>query len=626
MKISLPRLLPLFLPLFLLLWLLPACAELPGLPPSGRPAGTAVTDESLFQAAEADYHRQAYGLAYQSYAQHLQLYPKGPHAFEARLREAELVEFKGDWQGALGIYQGILARQPEPSVALRARYGIGQAYYKLGQYQQAAQILDSLTAAADLPRSLWFSTQALLAEIALKQDNIPGAYSRLRLAAQDLGSGDQEWFEDLKTRVVEAASLEDLESLANLYRDNPLSAALVLRLARLSQQAGQTGKAEKWLKLLQERYPDSPEAKAGQALLAAGPGGKVTLGCLLPLSGDLSNIGFRVQRGMELAARQVPVDLIFKDTPNDPETVSQLVQGLAQDPRVLAILGPLSAGIAQPAAAAAQDAGVPLVALSQKADLTQTGNLIFHAFLIPRQQTQALVRRGAEMGLGRFAILYPDSAYGRAFLQAYQEELAAAGLGLAAQEVYAPGTQDFAQALANLKQALPAQAPETAAAMALFIPDDAAAVSAIAGQMAKSPLPRVQLLGTNLLHNPEITPEQSAALEGVWFSDAFFAGDPDPAVQAFVAAYQQKYGEAPDYLAAQGYLMVRLFGRLARSGGPLSRADLAAKLQSLKAASNLPWFRGFNRQGEEEAFIYLLTFQNGQVQMLPPPAASPASP
>src|SRR5208337_2030045 len=164
-----------------------------------------------------------------------------------------------------------------------------------------------------------------------------------------------------------------------------------------------------------------------------------------------------------------------------------------------------------------------------------------------------------------------------------------------------------------------------AAPTALFIPDDAAAVSAIAGQMAKSPLPRVQLLGTNLLHNPEITPEQSAALEGVWFSDAFFAGDPDPAVQAFVAAYQQKYGEAPDYLAAQGYLMVRLFGRLARSGGPLSRADLSAKLQSLKATSNLPWFRGFNRQGEEEAFIYLLTFQNGRVQMLPPPAASPAS-
>ena len=613
------------LPLFLLLWLLPACAELPGLPPSGRGVETVVTDESLFQAAEADYHRQAYGRAYQSYAQYLERYPGGPHAAEARLREAELLGLKGDWQGSLGLYQDILARQPEPGVALKARYGIGRAYFKLGQYQQAAQTLDSLTAVGDLPRSLWFSTQALLTEIALKQGNIPDAYSRLRLAAQDLPSGDQEWFEDLKTRVVEAASPEDLESLADLYRDSPLSAALVLRLARLCQQAGQSGETQKWVKLLQERYPGSLEAKAGQGLLAEGPGGKVTLGCLLPLSGELSNIGFRVQRGMELAAREARVDLIFKDTPNDPETVSQQVQGLAQDPRVLAILGPLSAGIAQPAAAAAQDAGVPLVALSQKADLTQTGNLVFHAFLIPRQQARALVRRGTEMGLRRFAILYPDSAYGRAFLEAFQKELAAAGLGLAAQEMYTPGTQDFTQELTSLKEALSAQGPETVPATALFIPDDVMAVSAIAGQLAESPLAGVQLLGTNLLHNPGITPEQAAALKGVWFSDAFFEGDPNPAVQAFVGNYRQKYGETPDYLAAQGYLLVRLFGRLAKSGGPLSRADLASKLSSLKADPDLPWFRGFNRQGEEEAAIYLLTFQDGRVQMLPPPAPAPAS-
>ena len=238
-----------------------------------------VTDESLFQAAEADYHRQAYGRAYQSYAQYLERYPKGPHAAEARLREAELLGLKGDWQGSLGLYQGILARQPEPSVALKARYGIGRAYYKLGQYQQAAQTLDSLTAVGDLPRSLWFSTQALLAEIALKQGNIPDAYSRLRLAAQDLPSGDQEWFEDLKTRVVEAASPEDLESLADLYRDSPLSAALVLRLARLCQQAGQSGETQKWVETFAGALPRQPGSQgwprpAGwQALAAKSPWG-----------------------------------------------------------------------------------------------------------------------------------------------------------------------------------------------------------------------------------------------------------------------------------------------------------------------------------------------------------------
>lgn len=608
--------------LFLVLALLPACVQLPGVSSSGQAMKTADAAESLFRAAEADYGRQAYRQAYQSYAQYLKRYPSGPRADAARLREAELLGIQDDWQGSLTYYQAILARQPEPDVALKARYGIGQAYFKLGRYRQAAQTLDSLTAVGDLPRSLWFSAQALQAEIALKQGDVGAAFSRLRLAGQDLASGDQEWFDDLKGRVVKAASPEDLERLASMYRDSPLSAALVLRLARLSKQAGQIGQTRKWIKVLQERYPDTAEATAGQRLLA---GLKITLGCLLPLSGELSDIGSRVQRGMELAAGQAKVDLLFKDTQDDPGAATQQVRELAQDPRVLAILGPLTSGTAQAAAIAAQDAGVPLVALSQKGGLTRTGNLIFQAFLTPRQQVRDLVRGAVGLGIRRFAILYPDSAYGRTFLQVFQEELATAGFESAPQKAYTPGTQDFSQVLKTLKENLPSQATATGEATALFIPDDAGVVAAIAGQLANSPLKGVQILGTNLLHNPAIPPEQLTALQGVWFPDAFFAGDSDPAVQAFVATYQQQYGETPDYLAAQGYLAVRLFGMLSKSGEPLSRADLALRLQSLRAFSDLPWFRGFNPQREERTAIYLLTIREGQVQMVASRTASPGS-
>ena len=158
----------------------------------------------------------------------------------------------------------------------------------------------------------------------------------------------------------------------------------------------------------------------------------------------MGNVGFRVQRGMELAARQAPVKLVFKDTQNDPGTAAQQVQELAQDPQVLAIMGPLTSSVAQAAADAAQNSGMPLLALSQKADITQTGNLIFQAFLTPRQQVRALVRGAMGMAIQRYAILYPDSAYGRTFLQIFQEELAAAGLELASPGVVSlrhPGLQ-----------------------------------------------------------------------------------------------------------------------------------------------------------------------------------------
>jgi ABC-type branched-subunit amino acid transport system substrate-binding protein len=603
--------------LFLIMVLLPACATLPP-PPS--PRQVEVTDAALFQTAEANYRRQAYRQAYQQYTDYLTRYPEGRRAMEARLRAAAILGLLGDWTGSLRRYQEILARQPGPEVAQQAHYGLGRAYFKLGEYPQASQVLNNLTAASDLPRSLWFSTQALLAEIALKQRQIPQAFARLRLAAQDLASGDSEWFEDLKTRLLEVATVSELEQLAALYRDDPLSAALLLRLCRLSQDAGQSGEAHKWAATLKERFPTSPEAAAVDRLLA---GGKVVMGCLLPLSGQLSAIGFRVQRGMELAAKGSPVKLVFRDAGPEPAAAAGVVRELSEDENVLAILGPLSSSAAQSAAESAQAASIPLIALAQKDGLTQIGPWIFRAFLTPRQQVRALVRQAMAMGIKRFAVLYPDSSYGRTFSQKFLDEVASQGGEPVAQVFYSPGSQDFGPTLASLAEGIK-PAPEGApASLALFIPDDAPTVAAIAGSLAGTPLKGTQVLGTNLLHPRSLTETQPTALQGIIFSDGFFAGDPNPAVQKFITAYRQQYGEEADYLAAQGYVVMSLMTRVAETSQALSRTALPQQLLTLKSVPDLPWFKGFNDQREEDTEVYLLTMTGGGIQMVPP--APPAS-
>jgi branched-chain amino acid transport system substrate-binding protein len=606
--------------LFLFMVMLPACAGMQF--PSQAPAPKEVkpTETGLFQKAENSYHQLAYRQAYQQYSYYLELYPQGSRAMEARLREADILGLLGDWQGSLSHYQRLLARQPNPDISLKARYGIGRAYFKLGDNQQASQVLDNLTA-TDMPRSLWFSTQALLAEIALKQGNVPQAFNRLRLAAQDLTSGDPEWFEDLKTRLLEQATTPELEQLAALYRDNPLSAALLLRLARQAQEAGRTDEAGKWLETLKERFPASAETAAAERLLA---GNKVELGCLLPLSGQLSSIGFRVQRGMELAAKKAPVKLVFKDTGANPETGASLTRELVQNANVLAVVGPLSSAVAQSAAEAAQASSLPLIALSQKDGLTQTGAWIFQAFLTPRQQVRSLVGYAAGKGIKRFAILSPDSSYGRAFLQNFQEEVSAQGGEVAAQASYSPGSQEFAPTLTALAESLKPAPEGTPQATALFLPDDAATVAAIAAGLNATPLKGSLLMGTNLLNNPQIAAPQQAALQGVVFPEAFFAGDSNPEVQKFIAAYRQQYGTEPDYLATQGYVVIRLLARLAESRQALSRTSLPQQLLALRAVPSLPWFKGFNDRREEEAALYLLTFAGGGIQIVP--AASGTEP
>jgi branched-chain amino acid transport system substrate-binding protein len=581
-------------------------------PPSFETKG-----DSLFQEAETNFNRQDYRQAWQAYAAYLRRYPQGPHANRALLREAELLGIFGNWQGSLAKYQGILNRGTGGDTALEARYGIGRAYFKLGRYEAAEGALQSLTA-SPLPGSLRFSTNALLTEIALKKGQVESAFMYLRLAAQHLAAGDQEWFSYLQTRVVEQASPAELEHLANLYRDSPLTAPLLLRLARLAQEQKHPAEARQWLQALKERFPESREAQTAKDLISSRP----IIGCLLPLSGHFARYGLRVKQGMELAAQGSPLELKFLDCSNNPYQTTRSVQKLSQDPGVLALLGPLTSGDAQAAAQAAQDSGIPLIALSQKQNLTEGRPLIFQVFLTPRLQVRALLRYTlGERGLKRYAVFSPDSAYGRAMARVFSEEVVAQGGILVTQAVYPPGTRDFTLALSPLLTAFQHGTEGVASFGALFIPDDAVTVAAIAGQTAQSPLGKVQLLGTNLAKPRQNSPGTTQALEGILFPDAFFNNDPNPAVQNFVAAYRQHYGTEPDYLAAQGYMVVRLVRHLLEGQTPVTRKDLPQKLMSLRDIPNLPWFKGFAPDRQAELALYILTIKNGRVEMATSPAA-----
>jgi branched-chain amino acid transport system substrate-binding protein len=421
---------------------------MPLLPPA-PPAAMEERGEGLFFEAEDLYHRQEYRRALKTYEEYLLRRPQGAKARQARLREAEILGLLGDWHGALIKYQALLQRDLDADTALKARYGVGRANFKLGRFHQAQEVLESLTA-LELPGSLRFSTHALLAEIALKKGEVEAAFARLRLAGRDAAAGDQEWFDDLQARVVEQATPAQLEQLADLYRDSPLTAPLLLRLARLAQEQGREAEARKWLETLKSRFPDSKEARTAEASLAAA---RPVLGCLVPLSGEYAEFGKHLEQGLTLGAQGTRFELAIRNCPNDPAAAARLVQELAQDPRVVAVLGPLTSGDAPAAAQAAQAAGLPLIALSQKADLTSTGPLVFQIFLTPRLQVRALLDYALRQGLTRFALLAPESPYGRTWSRMFQEELAARGGILTAQATYAPEAEDLAEVLTSLLEA-----------------------------------------------------------------------------------------------------------------------------------------------------------------------------
>ena len=193
---------------------------------------------------------------------------------------------------------------------------------------------------------------------------------------------------------------------------------------------------------------------------------------------------------------------------------------------------------------------------------------------------------------------------------------------LVTRAAYPPDTRDFTLALSPLLTAFQPGTEGPSAFEALFIPDDANTVAAISAQAAEHPLKKVQLLGTNLAKPREGSTGVAQALEGILFPDAFFINDPDPGVQAFVAAYRQRYKTEPDYLAAQGYMAVRLLAQLLENQSKMSREELPHKLMALRSLPNLPWFQGFAPDRQAELALYILTIRNGRVEMVTSPAAS----
>jgi branched-chain amino acid transport system substrate-binding protein len=240
--------------------------------------------------------------------------------------------------------------------------------------------------------------------------------------------------------------------------------------------------------------------------------------------------------------------------------------------------------------------------------------MVFQMSLTAWPQVQRLVSYVTNLGLTRFASFAPNSSYGHTYTKLFQEELSTRGGVLVAQEIYPPGTRDFTFALSPLLTGFQPGTEGSPTFDALFIPDDAPTVAAILRQIADQPLRRVHMLGTNLVRPATAQRELVANLEGVLFTDAFFAGDPDPGVQSFVAAFRQRYGVEPDYLTAQGFIVVRLIIKVLEADPYVTRAELPRRLQALASIPELPWFLGFTPDRQAELALYLLTIKDGRVQ------------
>jgi branched-chain amino acid transport system substrate-binding protein len=121
-------------------------------------------------------------------------------------------------------------------------------------------------------------------------------------------------------------------------------------------------------------------------------------------------------------------------------------------------------------------------------------------------------------------------------------------------ETYTTGDRDFSAQLTKIKAAAPA---------IIFLPAYYNDVGLVAQQARRQGI-TVPMVGSDAWSSPELIKLSEGAVEGAYFANHYAADIATPTAQKFIATYQQKYGMAPDDVAALTYDAVGLLAQALR--------------------------------------------------------------
>jgi ABC-type branched-subunit amino acid transport system substrate-binding protein len=391
-------------------------------------------------------------------------------------------------------------------------------------------------------------------------------------------------------RVEEIVAAANPDLLGRVFdelpdRRGPSIAAVGSRLVLVLEQTGDISGAERM------RHNVTPvraalglprtitEAEVGAA--TATPGDPGLLGAVLPLGSKEENrIAEYAAAGLGLAAGAPDgkgVTAIETRAAVDRPASAEAVEQLARQ-NVIAIVGPIKGSSVDVAAARAEALAVPLLSLATNADQRTTGRFVFHVRHSPDARARALAQRALSRGIKTFAVLAPETEYGKGTSKAFADAVRKGGGKIEVTVFYPADTKSFAGHAAKLKSSWDA----------VFVADEAQKLALIAPALAATgnlpralPFPKKVLGGRPVLLlslaeglDARYVTQAGRHSIGALLAPGFYPDDADPTARAFVERFVAGFGRLPNATEAYAFDAAQL----ATAAGARGRAALAAAL------------------------------------------------
>jgi ABC-type branched-subunit amino acid transport system substrate-binding protein/Tfp pilus assembly protein PilF len=557
-------------------------------PPREPPEEKVVIDH--FAIAEGYWRQKEYDKALAAYERYLEASPAGDKVREALTRKATIHYNQNQYEEALPLLLEVVNEYPLNEKRAEIHLLIARAYFHLKEYSESRlSALRWLELYKDYPRKeeIFY----LLGQNLKELNHYPRVlYWWLKVLDSPLIEVEQK--EDIRLQLLDLiypATEEELKEMSTYAKESDLISPIYYQLALSYLESDKLDEArDTAIEIVRFEPEEELVIKANEVLQEIEERLKVSpnvIGCLLPLTGPFAIYGQEVLNGLELgldifqesSEGLSSIELVIRDTEGDPLTAIEALRELAEDEKAIVTIGPLISKVAEEVVEKAQELSIPIITLSQSEGITSKGEMVFQNCLTPEDQLRSLINKVmGEMGLKRFAILYPANAYGRYFMNKLWDKVESEGGMITAVESYNPEDTDFAR---EIKKMVGLFYPRPASDVveeepkpiidfdAVFIPDSHERVALIASQLAFHDVVGVRLLGTNLWNSPQLIEIAGEYVHGALFPSGFFPGSGYIGVDSFVDQYKANFGQQPGLLAAMGYDTIRIVKEILRGEG-----------------------------------------------------------
>ena len=315
---------------------------------------------------------------------------------------------------------------------------------------------------------------------------------------------------------------------------------------------------------------------------AAATTGEILVGEYGSMTGGQATFGTSTHTAIMLAVDEInaaggvngrKIVIKSEDDQSKAEEAATVVTKLISQDNVVAVLGEVASSNSLAAAPICQSNKRPMITPSStNPDVTKKGDYIFRMCFLDDYQGASMARYlHNSLGIKKVAVLIDNkSDYSTGLAKFFSDAFVSFGGQVVATQGYAQGDSDFRSQLTALKAAKPEL---------IYIPGYYNEIGQIAIQ-ARDLGMNMPLAGGDGWESPKLIEIGGKALEGCFYSNHYFPGDPDPSVRDFVEKYKQRYGATPDALAALAYDAARVLAdsikRAGTTDGPALRDAIAA--------------------------------------------------